>query len=549
MSKRNLNKTNESNKTDSKNRNTHSNSRGRKSNSNKSSNTPKEDKLEVRARDINDSSYYYADPLLREQITNFSFNQYAGESFVISHEQDTTPGTFQQLSTGVPTIMRIELMPAAGATGSTTSDNYATDGVQRASLKNYVKLSASNAKTTNYQPQDITKLMLALSSIMEQLSFAQRILGSLNVFNQRNRDLPQMLVEMQGVQYSDLSAHYSDYLMKFNLIVTLFNKIPIPANVPIFRKSCQMFNNFYVDDTSPMAQIYMPCPDGYWIFDEVNDKLSYKTEFTATPGTSGYAWPATYSMGSLLYDIERQINSVLESATFNYIYSDILRLSDKEGMQLLIWQTVPFGYVAPMFYSDEFNLWVNNLTIAGRPNTAADTYTTAYNDVEMDVANNKVCYKPAITVSANQPELLDYILNFTVNNPDVESKIASTRLVSDLTAYYPTDSTHKLLSCSDHFVAEIAILGFGNNLERHVMRLTGGFRIIDIGTWSTGPIAFIDSNITKFKHAPRIYWTDWSTTQSKQTYFAGDLDFYTTVNPTYLRKMFDLEWLTYLTIG
>lgn len=486
----------------------------------------------TRGDDINDSSYYYSDPLLLEQMTNYSFNQFAGVPFKVGN----TIGSSAELQTSIPTIMLINVNPNAGM--NITNTNFdVTDGVYRAGLKNYYMLSAGNAKTTNYQPQDVTMLVFALASVMEHISFMQRILGTPYIFNIRNRDLPKTLLTAQGINYDDLVKNMANYRIRFNTILQMFNKVPVPSNVKAFMKSSSMYSNYYTDDTSPMAQFYVMKPDKLWIFNE-DTEPSILQPFGATNPVG-----STTLFSDLLMRLESQINALLTSATFNYIFADILRLADKGSMHLMQYGLIPDGYVAPILYSEEFNLWVDNAILLRDPDGSTTDHSTGGNIVYDDIDHNSLKYSPRFKY-LESVELSEYVLNFNTNNPSIEDKVAATRLVA---AYLHSETGYAKAVCGTHYITSVDVLDGEDYVHLPEFNLQGY-------NTQTTPAGFATilrkfDVLSKFKHAPHIHVYDWDATDAAQmVYNSSNYDYYTTVDYNYLWRMFDAEWLTYLTI-
>lgn len=516
----------------------------RRSRSNTKSRQKKSDKPKNLGKtvgdDINNPTYYYSDNELLNQITNFSFNQFAGVPFDIG---TITTGNTGKLKVGIPTIMSIKLNPSAGMAslrqGLLEDEVKVTDGVFKAGLKNYYMLSAGNAKTTNYQPQDVTMLIFALTSVMELISFTQRILGTPFIFNVRNRDLPKQLIESQGITYDDLVRNMADYRIRFNTLIQMLNKIPIPSNVKAFMKSSSMYSNYYTDDTSPMAQFYVMSPDYLWKFDETTEPGRLNTVLVTSPTVGTHT-----ALSNVLNTLENMINSILTSATFNFIFADILRLAEKGQMHILNYGLIPDGYVAPILYSHEFNLWIDNAVVLGNPvGTSGEGYT-AGNSVEQYIDQNTLKYSPIFTYNTENHMLTNYTVNFDTNNPSVEDKVAATRL---LAGYYTFGTDAVKAVCSTHYITSITVKNDESYFSIMPFNIEG-FDSTKVAGWYKYQLRRLDI-LAKFKHAPHVHIYDKDiTTEDQYVIDSGDYDYYTTVDIDYLRRMFDAEWLTYLCI-
>lgn len=109
-----------------------------------------------------------------------------------------------------------------------------------AARKMYAELSASNAKTSQYAPQDIATLILALGQVIAMVTNAKRLYKIANYFNFYNRVIPKVLVEACNVTYEGslgLKSNMSDFRAKLNQIIARVNTIKFPGNLNYLRNA------------------------------------------------------------------------------------------------------------------------------------------------------------------------------------------------------------------------------------------------------------------------------------------------------------------------
>lgn len=467
--------------------------------------------------DINDPSYYIYDPNLRAQLPNISFNQFTGYPAVIGYDvvaRKDTELTF-------PTCMRINLNPSAGVTDSFNLSS----GVNLAAMSMYTKLSANNAKTSAYAPQDLTTLLYAVSELIALSSHVARIFGVCRLFNYRNRSFPQKIVEYLGVEYQDLIDKFSDYRSMYNNLMVAASKIPIPANIALFQKSSKLYSNVYLDmEGSSMAQTYVFVPDTTWYLNE-----TYNDNGTGLSTLSfGYSQVSTgtVTMYKLLSKLDLMINSLLQSSTLNAIYSDILRLADKEGLPLYQFTTIDDSFVTVPVYNPEVRQWINNMVVVGSPigDSTSEDYTPS-NDVVPVAGSNVIKYKPCFL--ANAAYLLNPILNFDHQNVTSDEVIEATRLSASwgFLGTFKERNVLADLTLPDHYVTSIVIYGAGDPAVHELPFMSENSSFV--WRWSN------------FDWAPFLYMI---TSSGVLSAVVGDTNYYTTIEHDFLKRLNDASY-------
>lgn len=472
---------------------------------------------------INDPMYYFLDDQLKNQITNISFNQFNGTPNslgTINYQGNTVEAVDK-----APYAMRIELSPSAGYTGPGYSS--VGNAVNLAALKLYTELSANNAKTTNYAPQDLTTMILAIGSVISLSSHITRAFGMLNVFNQRNRAYPRQMLEIAGFDYDDLIGNAANYRIKFNTLMTAANKIPIPANIPYFKKCSDLYHGSYWDmDGSNLAQTYLFVPGTEWLFNEAYSEAGTGLETVSVLKDQG-----TRTMDIYLTLLDEMIGALLNSITLNSIYSDVIRVATKSSMELFAFTGVADDYVVLPTYEPEVRHWINNATICGYPIVEAVDNHTAFNDVQPSVEYNRIIYQPAFRFNAAGMDA-NFFINFEEENPSADVIVESTRLVARFKLDYETaTSTYvsREAALPDHYVNLIRIYGDEGNI---LMDRTVGYTVNQAAALSA------------FDWSPAFY----NVSNTGVTYTLLDLQYYTDLDFDYVKALQDSTYLGLLTI-
>lgn len=513
-----------------------SNSNHRKgSNCNKSKDKVDGQKMDINKDDINDSTFYYTDMTLRDQLTDYSINAMLGVPIRLGQYRATLADEPTAMKYAIPSIMSININPALetdlliGRMGGRSGA-----GIYKAALKNYNLLTASNARNFNYDTTDTVMLIVATTQLYALVGHIRRIFGCMFKYSYRNRDLPENLISGLDINYNDLRQHTANYRIRFNTIINGINKIPIPANIAYINKWAGMYMNIYVDEPNvPTAQRYMLKPYSIWKFNETKSDSGVGLDTVVIAGTK--------TMGQLLDILEECVDAILTSSTFNYIFPDILRMADKSGLPTLSLPMLLEGYEAPELYSDEFNLWIDNMEIAGVPiDTPTESGLPGKNDVQAHTGNLTIQYAPRFTWRSVDSNLL---LNFYTPNPDAEMRIAATRLKKFTAWYLGQEGTNQVgIVCGDAYVTGLKILTTNpnNNVHEWITYDNGDF------AWTYDNITFIQafkwSLLTQFRFAPKILFHHTSDTDQISCAYMGDIGYYTNIDSDTLQTMYDSEW-------
>lgn len=491
-----------------------------------------ETKMSDKDSDVNNPAYYYDNNTVLDQVMNFSFNQFGGIPIEM-HTDSTNVATFSN-----PMIVTYALNPSipiinpqmAGTFGSTT-----------AALRNFIALSGSNAKTTNYAPQDVLLLEMALGEVLKMATWIARNLGCAYLFNYRNRDYPEQLYIANCVDPVDLKQNLAQYRVEFNKLLTLASKVPFPAAIPAFAKATSIYGSMYLDDdNSALAQTYMFIPYSTWVFNEAyNANGSGLTTQIVCDGT-------VKPLSFYLQLFENMISALLNSTTLNYIYSDVMRLVQAGKMtDLLKFSPIDENFTVVPTYNAEIETWLHNAIIVGKPLATADQHSwggwtfSDQNDVSSDAGNNRIIYCPQFDIPGEAG--YEALLDFDHDNVSVEERVRATRFA---TRWIPDkDSVGAFttsIALSDHYI--VSMNTYFNNGKTTLWN-----SYYDLSTATATSIISRMCNLTKFDWAPIVYpFSENDVTKCRPI---GDLDYYTLLDYPVIRRMYDYEVIHYYQIG
>jgi hypothetical protein len=484
--------------------------------------------------DINNPAYYYEDANVLSQVMNFTFNQFGG----VPVDMMVQPGDeVQYLNSNLMTIGLNPSVPVTTGTRTTIS------GATTAALRNFLMLSGSNAKATNYAPQDVILLELALAEVIKITTFCARAFGIAYMFNYRNRAYPEVLLRGMGINYVDFREHLAEYRIRFNTLMTLASKIPFPATIPAFSKAADLFGSIYLDDEdSSLAQSYMFVPSSTWVFDEQYD--SEGSGLRTTPFVTGDA----HTMDYYLSILENMISALLNSTTLNFIYSDIMRLvQNGKVTNLITFTSIPEDFNIVPVYNKEVETWLHNALLVGNPLKAADQFNpygrsyTPSNDVSSDANNNTIKYWPQFAIP--NPFGYEALIDFDHDNVDVTERVRATRFSQRWRAIANTDTTPASyytdeIALNDHYITSFTIWS-----DASVKAAYSSVLNADPLNYVTDLI--ILDKVSKFDWHPILYFLSLN---MKDINVIGDLDYYTLLDYHTIAKMYDYEVIHYLQI-
>lgn len=534
--------------------------------------------LSSKGRD-NDPNWYFTNAELASQASELSFQSFIGELDI--------PGAYN-----VPAVNTVWLNPCPGNSYGIATDNdqgdYTTalpssadtpldSGINLMANKIYTMLSTYSGRTTNYTPEDVGIMLLAVASMAEFSEAIRRAFGVVLTYNERNRAVPRRLIEAMGINWDNLISNLPLYRMRFNTILNRINQIPLLDNIGFIRKSRDLYQRIYLDAPSSMAQILMYMPFSLWILDETGYAKGLHLKTTrpwpelvpsATAQVQGQPQFDIYAdinykvnMSRLLDYFDAQVSALLESSTLNIIYADLLNLASKINVPVWKFDYLAENYVVTPEFNRNFLLQFHNLDVVGAPIVlnsnaivkAINGYTfTTDNDVVGDIDSLRVIYNPGMAgvVSQTVDNVAHYvgilpragIVDMDTDVPTVEDRIEALRFKSFASGWYvkglrgTSDYNEAFRALPDHYAVCFCITdGTGKNvIGQHNFFATAS---ASLAAQYLHPLA----NFTQCDWAPLIYAAQWDVVKSwnptNDMEYYTDLNFWTEIDWKYLNRL------------
>lgn len=490
------------------------------------------------SRDYNDPVWRQYSDLLASQVNSFSLNQIVGTApewrSGLNAIKITTPY-------GPSVIGRVDLAPGAGYSKD------ANAAINQVGLKTFTDMTANNMRTIKYGPQDVTICLLALNSVLSTAAFIRRAFGVMGTVSPRNYVFPRALFE-QGMllDYDDMLSNLANYRAQYNMIAATASSIAFPMNFDAFKTTIALYSDLFQDHSSDMAQTWVTYPAINWTLDEASDpKGSVLLSHSAIPTTPG----RLVTMDVWLETLRQQIGALMNSATLQEMYPDVLKYAMNFGATLFSLAPVADDYSVLPVYSEEFCIQLENHVALGEPVTKHGlTGYTDGNNVTSDPDNNAIVYAPLFKMpDAYSHEtsgggiqidpFVDPLLNFHIDNPDVNTRTIATRFKAVAMDVMKQGNGHVFsASVSDWYVVNLSIFqrkatGYVGDTLANIYKQDNTYML------------------TQFAHPPvstfarNVSWSGDTVTFDAVGVF-GELDKWTTVDMPTIRTINDVATMS-----
>lgn len=491
--------------------------------------------------DGNDPDYYFTDKTLAEQAATFPFVYFLGTN--------KTLGYFD-----VPTVEVLRVNPSMGVTPSDENGNIDTQtGANMAAQKLYTRLSVASGRTASYQPNDVLMAVAAATSLAEGIEYARRFFGVATTYSVRNRVFAWRILSMlagSNIGFGqDFVTKMADYRMELNMIITKLNQIPLFADMGFVRKSIEMYQKVYMDETSDTAQIYAYSPYSMWQIDETTEGGTTLKTVNLVGGTN---------FQTLLYKLNDCADALLGSTTLNMVYADIFNYQARFSSKFITLDYVLEGYSVIPEYNERALQQIHNAVLTSEPLVATSTTWGGYkvtsgNDVTSTAENGLIFYNPMFG-GANAAKGL--VFDFESSTPDLVDKIDNIKFAALKGVAVRNGSDKALVNATlpDHYMVRADIYGA---TPSDFVQVSNN-RICDAGSSLTTPAyEFLgkggDYNIIVPSSVQGVLLSKFDHNFLGITYGAegdidnlvaihGDLNYFTSMSADHFKRITDLEY-------
>lgn len=203
--------------------------------------------------ETNDPSWYAASPQLLKDAASINFTWPLGQQVQLNHPRFAQPRV-------VPGLQTMYLIPSVGY----SSDPSSPINIAAQSFFSWVRHANSGSK--NYDAPDLMIYTMAMTQVYSYINYLMRIYGTLNLYAQQNRYVPDGILEAQHLNKDSLYNNIAQFRYGINLLIDKAAQFAVPANMSIFARHAFLYRNVYVEGQSIKDQMYMYAPHGFWKF-------------------------------------------------------------------------------------------------------------------------------------------------------------------------------------------------------------------------------------------------------------------------------------------
>lgn len=395
--------------------NCRSNSRARKGSNNR--NSSRNDHINKIERDVesdmnseghNDFEWINKNPELLKDASSINTTNRTGYKLPM-----TVGGAFTKFDVpAVPGIMSLLFYPHVPCYGNSSSNADPTDPANLCALNTYSFYRHANSGSVNYDAPDLFMGIQAAGEAFAAFFWGKRAYDTYNIYNQRNRYVPQAIIQAQGFNYNSIAADPAKFRTQINIIAAKMSVLWVPKNLPFIKRLCWMCSNIYTDSTSAKSQLYMFTPGGFHKFnpktENTGSSLSMKTINYNSTGLTTTQW------FDYMNDL---ISELISDEDMGIMFGDMLKAYGAENIFTVA--PVPENSAILPVHNAEVLAQIMNSTAIGA------------NAANVSQTGNGVIYNSIQSAPLNATPLsTSVLLNFWEENPDYKVVAESTRFTS-----------------------------------------------------------------------------------------------------------------------
>lgn len=387
-----------------------------------------------RADSSNDPSWYGMDPALLRDSSSIPYSWAVGTPINRNNPAFVTANLNQYYA--VPGIATMYIHPSVGYSDGPASP------INVAAANLYANLRKVNSGYSNYNAPDLMIYLLTLDQMYSFINFAQRAYGLTRLYAQKNRYLPQGILEANLINTADAQANLANFRYRLNTLINKVASFSVPAFLPIFKRHAFMYSQVYIEGASMKDQLYQFVPYAFWKF--TLDEETSAGKLVSTPW-----WrDGLYSLDELMDFGESLIAPIFTNEDFNIMSGDIRKAYGEDVIKLA---PVDTDYMCVPAYDVAVLEQFKNAIV---PTIDTNGITYGGLDIEQDPADvHTLIHKPKLNYSktdagtravalAAQALCQDKMITTKAPEPTPELTMENTRLCAIGMDLYVSDNTN-----------------------------------------------------------------------------------------------------------
>lgn len=511
------------------------------------SRTMSSDKFDAR-KATNNPAWYGADPALLRDSASLPFSYAVGTPINLHNGALDTLPSGQEFT--IPGFMTLCVKPSVGWADDPS------DPINVAAFRIYTYVRHLNSGHTNYDAPDLMLYLLAMSQVYSYINFLQRAYGIVYTYAQKNRYLPNALLQSMGIDPEDVRANLAQFRYGINVLINKAASLCVPGTMAIFAQQSAMYQNLYIEGDSIKDQMYMYCPHGFWKYKlnaDASGMLEYVPFLSLDP---------LRSVDSLIEYGSDMLARLIQSEDMNIMSGDIRKAYGDGALIKLVPLNVDFP-ISP----------IKDLAVLQQIKNTTVVRSNSGLDIIQDKTHGYLVHKPSFSYTQPSPTWLskgesyayqtyaeDKILSVLSTDPTPEEVMEISRNIPAITNY-KRSADWTSVSYEIHGGAVIIENCFVWDYKiangQPVLRTTGMRYTQTVDTTDSNAIAGsmrLTALLGHFKYHPVVHLLalrPGSTEGSFNVadgYLMYDVDNYTIINSTTIERMNEAALLSMLNV-
>lgn len=282
----------------------------------------------------NDVRWYAKNPELLKAAASIPMSTVTGTALPFKYAE-TVPG-----------VLTVDWIPSF-------QGNAAVDAVNQAAHSLYSYVVHANSRNQSYDSTDLMMMIFAGAQAFSFFAHGVRAYGVARMFDQRNKYLPEALLQGMGFDYADLRSNLSKMWFDLNELVARLGQIWIPNDLPIVERWFWLNSHVYMDSTTAKGQYYLFVPRQVYKYDE---------KLTSQGGglTPVLEWDPTRSKkwSDYMQVMNSMIDALLDSQDRGIIFGDILKAYGADKIYSV--NSIDVDYMATPVHDMEVLMQIEN---------------------------------------------------------------------------------------------------------------------------------------------------------------------------------------------
>lgn len=260
----------------------------------------------------NDPAWYATDPAILRDAASIPLSWPIGTNLDLDIPiTSDTHGTNKYV---IPGVCAIQLNPSVGRAET------ASDPINIAAYSTYAFVRYANSGHVNYDAPDFALYLVAMSQVYSFINMAMRIYGSAMTYSQKNRYLPNTILEAQMADADNIRDNLANFRYGLNVLINKTASFAVPANMPFFDRQAFLYQNIYCESDQIKDQMYLYVPEMFFQFTYNYDGAGMLDEkIWSTDAFKKYTFDEILKYGNELLD------PIIASESMNIMSGDILK--------------------------------------------------------------------------------------------------------------------------------------------------------------------------------------------------------------------------------